>query len=135
MTKNKGKLSRFFFWPFFSVLRVFAPHESRALYRDRVLAPPRCDEIAAWRLCFAKISVFKNFRGPSWRKEASKTDRERNELPTMLGYPRCEPNAAWRLCFAKISVFKHFRGPSWRTEVSKTDRECAQRTSCVQNTA
>ena len=61
MTKNKGKLSRIFFWPFFSVLRVFAPHESRALYRDRVLAPPRCDEIAAWRLCIAKISVSKIF--------------------------------------------------------------------------
>ena len=43
------------------MLRVFAAHESRALYRDRVLAPPRCDGIAAWRLCFAKISVSKIF--------------------------------------------------------------------------
>lgn len=44
-----------------------------------------CD--AAWRLCFAKILVSQNFRGPSWRKQVPKTNRECNELPTIFAPP------------------------------------------------
>ena len=35
-----------------------------------------------------------NFHGPSWRKQVPKTNRESDQLATLLGLPRCNRNAA-----------------------------------------
>ena len=96
------------------MLRVFAPHAPRtqripgAKSRRPRFRPPRV-AIKTLRGAYALLKFCaQNFRGPSWRKQVPKTNRECIELTTIFGPPRCDQNAAWRLCFAKVSVSKIF---------------------------
>ena len=148
IVKNKGKLSRnFYFSPFFRYLVFSRPtprNRKKSWTQHRfccVFAPPRFNQNAAWCLCFVKISAPKLSQPNLGRNKVPTTNRKWSQLTTIFAPPRCHQNAAWRQCFAKISVPKIFADRPWKKKVPTTNRECNEFTiifappRCDQNAA
>ena len=124
--ENKGKLSRNFYFDPFLLYLAF----SRASPRERhecknliwfllVFAAPLRAWNAAWRPCFAKTFVPKNFPNKPCENKVPTTDRECKNLTWFLlvfAAPLRAWNAAWCPCLAKTSVPKFSRTNLARTK-------------------
>ena len=95
-----------------------------------IFGPPRCASNAAWRPCFAKISVPKFAQTP-FEEEGSEDNLATKfpgqtanpaHVPQVLA-PRVVPPTLRAPQLRKNFRGQNLRGPSWRNKLPKTHRE------------